>query len=248
LGNERQLGTNLNHVDTDNDGHYDSDEITPGQRRVTDGLVGGAIGSNISDSGYADVSSPFDPDSDDDGLLDGVETYTWGSNPANAFTDIDDTALNDGQEVAVGRDPRVNDKRVTINANNISGNTPSSTSNVTAIASAIIGQGPTFIVQCNASAFGNSYTAGFSSSSVCGPRTVIVRQGEPGYTINVSGTASQLFGPVVTDSVSAGSSVSLNYDTAVASGITIGLNLGVLSGTTGSSTMNIVFTIDLNLD
>ena len=51
----------------------------------------------------ANVADPLDPDSDDDGLLDGAEVNTHATDPLDA--DSDDDGLLDGFEVAHGLDP-----------------------------------------------------------------------------------------------------------------------------------------------
>ena len=51
----------------------------------------------------ANVADPLDPDSDDDGLLDGAEVNTHATDPLDA--DSDDDGLLDGFEVANGFDP-----------------------------------------------------------------------------------------------------------------------------------------------
>src|SRR5262249_22969412 len=48
-------------------------------------------------------TDPFDPDSDDDGLSDGAEVNTHGTNPLLADTDGD--GFGDGVEAAAGTDP-----------------------------------------------------------------------------------------------------------------------------------------------
>lgn len=112
LGNELQLGTNLNSNDTDGDGLTDNAER------------------------LVHLTNFFVLDSDADGLNDGTEVNFYGSNPANAFTDTDDFTFNDGQEVAVGRNPAVNDKRITVSIFdgfhnvNAPGGTPSLTTTV----------------------------------------------------------------------------------------------------------------------
>ena len=45
----------------------------------------------------------YDPDSDDDGIMDGLEVLSYNTNPMNSDTDGD--YLNDGLEVTYGSDP-----------------------------------------------------------------------------------------------------------------------------------------------
>ena len=49
-------------------------------------------------------TDPFNPDSDNDNLLDGNET-SFGTDPLDA--DTDDDGLNDGQEHQLGTDPLI---------------------------------------------------------------------------------------------------------------------------------------------
>ena len=48
-------------------------------------------------------TNPFDPDSDDDGLMDGIEVSKYGSSPLNKDSDAD--GFDDGFEVSTGFDP-----------------------------------------------------------------------------------------------------------------------------------------------
>ncbi len=48
-------------------------------------------------------TDPNNPDSDGDGLLDGIEVYTWHTNPLNPDSDGD--GLNDSEEINRGSDP-----------------------------------------------------------------------------------------------------------------------------------------------
>jgi hypothetical protein len=62
-------------------------------------------GDGLSDSAELGLgSNPLDPDSDDDGLLDGVEDSTTHTGVLDA--DSDDDGASDGAEVAAGTDPR----------------------------------------------------------------------------------------------------------------------------------------------
>ncbi len=97
---ERNLGTDPQNDDTDNDGYNDNVETNTG------------TWASVTDTG----SDPLDDDSDGDFLLDGVEnpdlpydsgnpTTQPGSDPNNGDTDGD--SVKDGVEVADGRDPTV---------------------------------------------------------------------------------------------------------------------------------------------
>lgn len=65
-------------MDSDNDGLTNSEEL----------LLG---------------TDPNNPDTDGDGLLDGIEVHTWNTNPLKTDTDRD--GLSDGQEINMGTDP-----------------------------------------------------------------------------------------------------------------------------------------------
>ncbi len=73
--------------DTDRDGLNDSVETNTGTY-----LTPFQTGTN-----------PFDPDSDDDGLMDGIEVSKYGSSPLNKDSDSD--GFDDGFEVSTGFDP-----------------------------------------------------------------------------------------------------------------------------------------------
>jgi len=66
--------------------------------------------SNLEE--YQHATDPDDPDSDDDGLLDGGEVLTYGTDPHNPDTDSD--GLTDGLEARYGRDPAVADSYSTV--------------------------------------------------------------------------------------------------------------------------------------
>ncbi len=249
LENEQQLGTNLNHFDTDGDGHFDGDELIPGQRRVASSNVV----SNITDprftgilsSGFADITSAFDPDSDDDGLLDGAEIYTYSSNPSNAFSDSDDFVLNDGQEVAVGRDPAFNDKRVTITPISLSGSisTPSVFNSVSGSLGIVDSD---FGASCRS--LGNTPSV-FSFSWVnCQSVTRILREGGPSYNIGLFGTYTRSFAiGGVADSAGCSGSLGVSYANATGGTLnTSECDFGSFNG--APRTMRATFTIDLNLD
>jgi len=105
VGN-RQLGTNLNHNDTDGDGVSDGVEIN-----------GRTIRVNGSDRTV--FSNPLIRDSDGDGLTDGQEA-NFGTDPSNVNTDGD--SLGDFAETRANqsdRNPAIADRRVTLVANGI---------------------------------------------------------------------------------------------------------------------------------
>ncbi|WP_372794426.1 lectin-like protein [Pontiella sp.] len=52
---------------------------------------------------YAEGLDPLNPDSDEDGLLDGEELYTYGTSAHDA--DSDNDGVSDGDEIALGLDP-----------------------------------------------------------------------------------------------------------------------------------------------
>lgn len=76
--NQPPVGTTLEDWDADGDGLSNEDEIELYQ------------------------TNPLDPDTDDDGLLDGAEV-SGGTDPKDA--DTDDDGLTDGEEVSLGTDP-----------------------------------------------------------------------------------------------------------------------------------------------
>lgn len=76
--NQPPVGTTLEDWDADGDGLSNEDEIELYQ------------------------TNPLDPDTDDDGLLDGAEV-SGGTDPKDA--DSDDDGLTDGEEVSLGTDP-----------------------------------------------------------------------------------------------------------------------------------------------
>ncbi|MGN0630824.1 MAG: cellulose binding domain-containing protein [Ruminococcus sp.] len=114
---EEKLGTDENNADSDSDGLPDGYEVlTLG----SDPLSSYSFDSNISDGNYdsdqdglcnyQEYVSETDPncsDSDYDGLSDGNEINTYGTNPLNPDTDGD--GLSDGDEVALGLNPLVVD-------------------------------------------------------------------------------------------------------------------------------------------
>ena len=48
-------------------------------------------------------TDPFDPDTDDDGLTDGDEHHVYGTDPL--YADPDGDGFNDGEEIGAGTDP-----------------------------------------------------------------------------------------------------------------------------------------------
>jgi RHS repeat-associated protein len=80
---ERQLGTDPNVADSDDDGLIDGDEV------------------NLHHT------DPLNPDTDGDNLADGVEVHRFFSNPLQPDTDGD--GFNDGVETAAGSDPNRRD-------------------------------------------------------------------------------------------------------------------------------------------
>lgn len=129
---EYQYGTDHKDADTDDDGLTDYQEIItygtdpfnadgdgdgiPDPGEIAMGLDpnDGADGALDPDSDgltnleeYQNSTDHTDADSDDDGLNDGVEVNTHGTNPNNADTDGD--GLPDKWEVDNGTDPLVND-------------------------------------------------------------------------------------------------------------------------------------------
>lgn len=93
---EYHLGTKLDDPDTDHDGFNDDVESNTG------------VWVSTADTG----TSPFAPDWDADGLLDGLESFDWnfGNWPVTAGTDpfdpdTDDDSHLDGEEAYAGYDP-----------------------------------------------------------------------------------------------------------------------------------------------
>ena len=93
-------------TDTDGDGLRDTEETSGARNPWPSGLVGMAA--------PGDPTDPADPDSDDDGLSDGLEVGTTAGNRAGTATDpnaadTDADGVTDGSEVAHGTDPRNGD-------------------------------------------------------------------------------------------------------------------------------------------
>ncbi|MBP7949515.1 MAG: hypothetical protein KA004_07650 [Verrucomicrobiales bacterium] len=98
-------------VDTDGDGMEDSWESAHG---LSVGLNDAAGDAETPPDGLTNINEflanvdPQDPDSDNDGLLDGPEVLTHQTNPSD--TDTDDDGLTDGAEVNThGTNPRLVD-------------------------------------------------------------------------------------------------------------------------------------------
>ena len=103
--------------DSDNDILSDGEEYFGwedyyGDIHITDRFKADTDGDNLTDYeegfGYNSsvwyITNPNDPDTDDDGLNDGYETFTSDTDPTDS--DSDDDNLNDGDEVLVyGSDP-----------------------------------------------------------------------------------------------------------------------------------------------
>ncbi|MBA4386957.1 MAG: hypothetical protein C0404_03185 [Verrucomicrobia bacterium] len=101
------FGTSPFLVDTDGDGMPDKWEIDHGFNPLdpADAALDadGDCLSNLRE--YQHVTDPANPDSDGDGLTDGVEVDLTGSNPANAFTVAD--GFGDWWKCRFGFDPNV---------------------------------------------------------------------------------------------------------------------------------------------
>ena len=108
-GDEVNLGTNPDAVDTDGDGINDATEVgsDPSNPIDTDGDgIIDALESNTNDTDGDGLVDQQDPDSDNDGIQDGAERDA-GTNPYDADTDGD--GLSDGEESALGTDPNSSD-------------------------------------------------------------------------------------------------------------------------------------------
>lgn len=110
---EEQIGIDINKPDTDDDGLTDYQEY---YILGTDPLVYDSVQPGISDAdadndddGLSNVrefelgTKPFNPDTDGDGLSDGDEVNTYGTDPLKY--DTDDDGISDGDEAAMGTDP-----------------------------------------------------------------------------------------------------------------------------------------------
>ncbi|MCB2204903.1 OmpA family protein [bacterium] len=93
---ERELGTDPNNPDTDEDGLKDGAEV---HSHSTNPLLADTDGDGLKDgTEVLDANSnPLLPDTDGDGLTDGAEVLTHKTNPTAADTDGD--GLGDGDEV-----------------------------------------------------------------------------------------------------------------------------------------------------
>lgn len=111
---EATLGTDSNDRDSDNDGYSDGFEITDGTDPMDsdtddDGVMDG--GDRCADTSPRNANDTVDStgcslsqlDSDSDDLDDYSETYTYGTNPNLADSDVD--GLNDGEEISLSTDP-----------------------------------------------------------------------------------------------------------------------------------------------
>ncbi len=90
-------------TDTDDDGVTDAQETSGARNPWPGGFIGMAA--------PGDPTDPADPDSDDDGLSDGLEIGTDGGNRAGTGTDpndadTDDDGVGDATEIASGTDAR----------------------------------------------------------------------------------------------------------------------------------------------
>ena len=110
---ELKIGTDLNNVDTDNDGLTDFQECIYAQ---TDPLIYDSVIEGISDSdidsdedGLNNIDEisrgtyPLTADTDEDGLSDYDEINVYNTDPLNPDSDGD--GLNDGSDVKLGLDP-----------------------------------------------------------------------------------------------------------------------------------------------
>lgn len=110
---ENQIGTDINNEDTDSDGLTDYQEY---YILGTDPLVYDSVTEGVSDAdadcdedGLSNIrefklgTKPFNPDTDNDGLIDGDEVNIYGTDPLKY--DTDDDGISDGDEVALGTDP-----------------------------------------------------------------------------------------------------------------------------------------------
>jgi hypothetical protein len=100
---ENTMGTAVPDPDGDNDGMPDEWEVTYFTNTTRDG-TGDYDGDGLTDiNEYLKNSFPNDTDSDDDGLTDGDEVNTHGTNPV--LTDSDNDRMQDDWEVLYNLDP-----------------------------------------------------------------------------------------------------------------------------------------------
>ncbi len=114
---ESDYGCDPTNPDTDGDGLPDGYEITvvgsdPAESHSLDEVLSDGACDNDQDglSNYEEYTLGTDPlvaDSDYDGLSDGEEINTYGTEPMNSDTDGD--SLSDGDEIALGLNPLVVD-------------------------------------------------------------------------------------------------------------------------------------------
>jgi len=103
------FGSSLTEADTDNDGLNDRRELLETFTIRFNGVEQANVNTFVRD-----------PDSDDDGISDGFEINTMGSNPRNSDTDGDGFTDIDERNNR-GTDPLFRDKRVTISLRSLSG-------------------------------------------------------------------------------------------------------------------------------
>lgn len=104
-------------LDTDSDGLPDSWELANGLNHLDDGSTNVANGASgdPDDDGLANIDEyalggdPQDPDTDDDGYLDGPEVYHLPSATNLLDPDTDDDLMFDGWEVTMSLDPLIDD-------------------------------------------------------------------------------------------------------------------------------------------
>ena len=103
---ERRIGTNPLHPDTDDDGLLDGEEVI---RYGSDPLLPDTDSDTLSDYGEAILyhTNPRLADSDGDGLLDPDEVNLHGSDPRSVDGDAD--GLADPDEIAMATNPRAPD-------------------------------------------------------------------------------------------------------------------------------------------
>lgn len=100
----RKSGFTINTTtDTDSDGMDDNWEIANFGDLSHDGTGNGDSDGLTDLEEFQNNTDPNDADTDDDGLNDGAEVNTYGTNPTSEDTDGD--GMSDGREVAKGFDP-----------------------------------------------------------------------------------------------------------------------------------------------
>lgn len=111
-GVEVLSGTNPKSVDTDGDGLRDGWEVANGLNPLIaegdDGASADLDNDGLSNSQEQHRGTdPWNDDSDNDGLMDGVEVNSYGTSPIRDDTDSD--GLSDSYEIDHGLNPRFND-------------------------------------------------------------------------------------------------------------------------------------------